>query len=147
VLEFLRSATGANGGYLFLWNNAELVLAAAAPGGEPPSGLEREALRFWNDHPRSTRSDNATVDLHGHMKTLNPDDGVSSVTTPSGTTFLHRVLTVHRDSQWVSVGIAMLEHESAQFLATLRRAHIDALCNALIDASDVQIGDPVPEPA
>lgn len=147
VLEFLRVASGARSGFLLLWRDDRLVVAAGSPTTQLPAGLLEAAQQAWSERPTTLRSDNTTIDLRGHMKGLiaEPDD--SPWTNGSGASFAHRVLTIHRDSRWLPLGIAMLELDPAHRLAPLRRAHVESMGDALFDSGDVQGAEPLPQPA
>jgi hypothetical protein len=58
----------------------------------------------------------------------------------SGGDYEPRLLGIYRDSQWIPIGIAVLAVRSGGALSPIRRAYIDALCNAFIDAGDVVKG-------
>jgi hypothetical protein len=147
VLEFMRGASGARAGFLLLWHDDGLVVAAGSAGAQPPAGLVDAAQRAWSEHPKTLRSDNTTVDLRGHMKSLTSDQDEAPWTSSSGARFAHRVLTIHRDSRWLPLGIAMLELDDGQRLAPLRRAHVEAMGDSLFDSGDVKGVMPLPEPA
>jgi hypothetical protein len=145
VLEFMRLASGARAGYLLLWRDERLVVVAGSPTAEPPAGLLDAAQRAWSERPLALRSDTTTVDLRGHLKGLAEEPVESPWESGGGASFAHRVLTIHRDSRWLPLGIAMLELEAAQRLAPLRRAHVESMGDALFDAGDVQGAEPLPQ--
>jgi hypothetical protein len=148
VLEFMRQASGARSGFLLLWRDDRLVMVAGSPTAEPPPGLLEAAQRAWDERPTTMRSDTTTVDLRGHLKGLSAADPVEPPwTSAGGARFTHRVLTIHRDSCWLPLGVAMLELDLAQRLAPLRRAHVESMGDALFDAGDVQGAEPLPQPA
>lgn len=147
VLEFMRAASGARAGFLLLWRDERLVVAAGMPTAEPPPGLLDAAQHAWNERPTTLRSDNTTLDLRGHMKGLNADPVEPPWISRGGASFAHRVLTIHRDSRWLPLGVAMLELDSAHQLAPLRRAHVESMGDALFDSGDVKGAEPLPQPA
>jgi len=146
VIEFMRLASGARAGFLLLWRDERLIIAAASPVAEPPAGLLEAAQCAWSERPLALRSDTTTVDLRGHMKGLAAAEPVESPwQSGGGASFAHRVLTIHRDSSWLPLGIAMLELDTAHRLAPLRRAHVESMGDALFDAGDVQGAEPLPQ--
>ena len=148
MLEFMRQATGARAGFLFLWRDNRLVVVAGSPTAEPPPGLFEAAQRAWDERPTSLRSDTTTVDLRGHLKALGAAEPQETRwTSGGGASFTHRVLTIHRDSCWLPLGVAMLEIDAAHRLAPLRRAHVESMGEALFDCGDVQGAEPLPQPA
>jgi hypothetical protein len=147
VLEFMRAASGARAGFLMLWRDERLVVVASSPSAEPPAGLLDAAQHAWNERPTIWQSDNTTLDLRGHMKALAADPVEQPWISRGGASFAHRMLTIHRDSRWLPLGIAMLELDTAQRLAPLRRAHVESMGDALFDSGDVKGAEPLPQPA
>jgi hypothetical protein len=147
VLECLSGATGARSGFLLLFADRQLEVAAATAGGAPPAGLMEEARRAWSEQSTSVRSDNTTMDVRGHMQHLTPTEQALPWTDPQGGAYVARILAVHRDSQFIQVGVAMLKLDAGRPLAALRRTHVEALCNALLDAGDVRGNVQLSEPA
>lgn len=142
VLGFLCSATGAVGGHLFLLRGSTLAHACSTLEGADTRELIAEVTRAWNhdlDHlpeDHDTKTIDATADLSraapAHVPWRNAQNDV----------FEHRLLCVYRHARWTPVGIAMLKAEGGRQLATVRQAHIEALCSALLDAGDVS--EPAP---
>jgi hypothetical protein len=145
VLEFMRLASGARAGFLLLWRDERLVVVAGSPTAEPPPGLLEAAQRAWDERPTTLRSDNTTVDLRGHLKGFPAEPDEPPWSSGGGASFTHRVLTIHRDSCWVPLGIAMLELDAAHRLTPLRRAHVESMGEALFDSGDVQGAEPLPQ--
>jgi hypothetical protein len=144
ALQCLCGSTGAPAGYLLLSVDGQLAVVA---GGEPPAGLLVEARRAWNAQPSSAPSDNTTGDMHAYMQNLGDTEEELEWTAGNGATYMARVLSVHREARFVRVAVAMLQLEAGRPLAVLRRVHVEALCNALLDSGDVQDHPLLSEPA
>jgi hypothetical protein len=54
---------------------------------------------------------------------------------PDGQCFEPCLLATYRDAEWVPVGIAVLKVRPDEPIQAVRRAHIDAVCNAFIDCA------------
>lgn len=137
ALDFLCSSSGAAGGYLFLSRASGLQLALGADARKPSPELIAEASRAWA-RELDTQSDNGTV------KTIDMDllelvrdqpDETWLWRSPENDQYERRVLGVYRGGQWEPVGLVMLQVASdGRPLASWRQVHVDALCNALLDA-------------
>jgi hypothetical protein len=144
ALQFLCGSTGARAGHLLLSVDGQLAVVA---GGEPPAGLVAEARRAWSAQPSNAPSDNTTGDMRAYMQNRSDTEQEREWTDGNGATHMARVLSVHRDARFVRVAVAMLQLEAGRPLAVLRRVHVEALCNALLDSGDVQGHPLLSEPA
>jgi hypothetical protein len=139
--EFLLSSLGASQGFLFLRIMEQLQLVASAPESQPdPSMLEQVELA-WERELEAPHDDNKT-------KTLD----VSVIKAPlrtsrsplwqgmKGEIFEHRILSTYRGAHWVPLGLIVFERHAEASL--LRQAHVESLCNALLDAGDVPATTP-----
>jgi hypothetical protein len=137
VLESLRGCSGAAAGFLFFARNQQLVLAASTDHRAPPAGLADEAMRIWKEQPETPSSDSTIIESPHKMKYAVASEHTASWMSATGVTFGHRLLSVHRNSRWLPIGIAMLEVSASAALLPVYRTHVDALCNALVDSGDV----------
>jgi hypothetical protein len=139
ALLFLHDGTDADGGFLFLARDIGVALAAAmGPEAEPTPELIEHVNRAWAAR-REPQSDlSRTLDAT-ELKTLLAAEDPRWV-SPSGDAFERRVLSVHRGGRWIPVGVAMLRRTPGRAMRPMRRAHVEALCNALIDAGDIHGG-------
>jgi hypothetical protein len=138
ALQFLSSRTESTQTYLFMRNAAELVLVASSPEGTQVPGLAEEAKRAWAGEQESANDDDRTktVDIRT-MEALQRPAATPLWQSPSGTTFDRAFLSLYRDGAWVSVGLFMFKPSELAAPKPVRRAHVEALCNAFIDAGDV----------
>jgi len=147
VLESLRACTGAGSGFLFLAKGNELLLMARTADKTPPSGLQEEATRAWSQQPKTLSSDSTIADTLTKLQIPRVNDEMALWTSGTGQAFGQRLLSIYRGSRWLAVGIAMLEPPQGKPLVSMHRVHVEALCNALIDAGDVADAELDPQPA
>lgn len=135
VLEFLVTSTGALGGYVLLARQGELVVAAASSAKELPAPLMTRARELWGkDQATHSEADNTrTVDSRQLGSTLLESQRWQG---PDGEQYEPRVLGIYRGSRWVPVGISVLQID-ADDPRRIRQPHVDAICNALLDAGDI----------
>ena len=134
-LAFMREACGAEEGFLLLWRGGELVLAASSTGHDAPSAIMARAREQWDWESDTQRDCDATL-------TIDASKLVSVPETPRwegahGERYEPRFLGIYRDSAWVPVGMAVLRISQSGPLQPIRRAYIDAICNAMLDSGDV----------
>jgi hypothetical protein len=134
ALDFLRSNTGAESGFLLLPRGGELYVAARSMTGALPSSLMERALTLWASE--SEVAPNADPTRTVEMGQLGPISAVEIRSwLPDGQCFEPCLLATYRDSEWVPVGIAVLKVRPGEAIQAVRRAHIDAVCNAFIDCA------------
>jgi hypothetical protein len=144
VSDFLCSATGADAIHLFLARAGEPALVADSPSETASAEMLAEVRRAWNHDLERQPEDQKTktLDVSALLPTLEPPQPWKSATG----SYQLRLLSVYRNSSWVPVGVAMLKCPTDRPLSPIRQAHIEAICNALIDAGDVS-DSPDPTPA
>jgi hypothetical protein len=134
-LEFLCKSARTDAGFLFLLLNGRPTLVCSTSDAKPAAGLLAEvelvAVRELDLQPdaRTTK----TLDLSElSSSSARQNTGWPG---PNGERFELRMLSTYRDERWVPIGLVALAASGEQSLAAFRQAHIDALCNAFIDAS------------
>jgi hypothetical protein len=137
ALEFVRSCTSSDVGYLFLARAGDLILVASTQGEPPPADLIEEARRTWDRELDRQPEDNKTVEFSSL------DALVAAQERPlwhasNQDVFERRLLSLYRGVTWVPVGLVMLRTRENQALVPIRQVHIEAVCNALLDSGDVQ---------
>jgi hypothetical protein len=135
ALEFVRGSTGATKGVLLLAWDGKLMRAASTGDVEAPPGLIEDAMSAWN-----RELDTPNDDSRSHTMDVSALEAISIPANPrwqsaSGVEYERRLLSMYRSSRFIPVGMTFLQTERP--LVALRRAHIEALCNALLDAGDV----------
>jgi hypothetical protein len=140
AFEFLRGRTGSSQAFLFTVNAGELMLVESSPDCAQVPGLVEEAKRAWTSEQDSTSDDDRTktVDIRT-MEALQRPAASLLWQSPSGTRFDRTFLSLYRDGAWVSVGLFMWKPSELAAPTPIRRAHVEALCNAFIDAGDVAV--------
>jgi hypothetical protein len=139
ALEFVRGCTSSEGGCLFLMHAGQLALAANSNGVEPSAELLQEAARTWDRELDRHPEDNKTETLELSMIEAMQSAQESPVWRNSNAeAFERRLLSVYRGPNWLPVGLVMLRAREGRALVPIRQVHIEALCNALLDAGDVQ---------
>lgn len=135
ALAFMRDACGADEGYLLLWRGGELVQAASSNGRDVPTAIMERAREQWTWESDTQRECDATLTIDASKLVAVPE-------TPrwegaQGERYEPRFLGMYRDSTWVPVGMAILRIAQTGPLQPIRRAYIDAICNAFLDSTDV----------
>lgn len=134
LLDFLVSSTGARTGYVLFARHGELVVAASSNQNELPGPLMERARALWqSDQASHDEADKTrTVDARQLGSTL-----VESPTwqTPDGQQHEPRVLGCYRSERWIPIGISVLASDGPGS-RRIRQPHVDAICNALIDAGE-----------
>jgi hypothetical protein len=145
AFQFLRGRTESNQSYLFMMNAAELTLVASSPSDAQVPGLAEEAKRAWSGEQDGATDDDRTktVDIRT-MEALQRPAASALWLSPSGSTFDRAFLSLYRDGAWVSVGLFMFKPSELAAPKPIRRAHVEALCNAFIDAGDVAVPKTAP---
>lgn len=137
ALEFMRNSTGAPSGFLLLAKAGELLVAASTQDQAAPAELMEQAKSMWaKESEQQAEGDKTrTVDVSkvAAMVALEPTRSWKL----AGGDYEPRLMGIYRDSHWVPIGIAVLAVRQGSSLSPIRRAYIDALCNAFIDAGDV----------
>jgi hypothetical protein len=138
VLDFLASASGAEGGYLFLAHDGGLQLRSSSLPSNAPADLVAEATRAWNHELDRPTDDNATRTLEiDKIDALRGAEPSTTWMSPLGETFERRLLSNYRSGEFTPVGLVMLRVPKDRRLSAIRRAQLEAICNALIDCGDV----------
>jgi hypothetical protein len=135
AFEFLRGSTAADGGFLFLSSGSELVLAASSEP-EPPSALLEHVKQAWQRRRAPQTDDSRTLDASELEKLLADEN--PNWSDEDGNAFERRLLSTYRAERWVPVGIAMLRAARTRSLMPVRHTHVEAICNALLDAGDIE---------
>lgn len=137
VLDFLVRFSQCANGWLFLARGGEIESVVGTRQGAPAVELLGEARSIWRrelaNQPEDLRTQ--TVKSSG-VERLPERLERPRWTSPDGLEYVHQLLSVYRGLSWVPLGIAMLELGPAA-VTPLRQPYIDALCNALLDAGDV----------
>jgi hypothetical protein len=137
TLEFLRKCASAEAGFLFLVRGNQLRLAAKLGQDDPSPDLITEVKRVWNRELDKQPDDTSAKTLELNLvETLRQTDG-PTWRSPDRETFERRILSVYRGAEWVPVGLAMLRVRDGKPMLPIRQVHLEALCNALLDAGDV----------
>jgi hypothetical protein len=137
VADFLCSCTEAVSIHLFFAHDRELTLAVSSPGHVASAELIAEAKRIWDQDAERQPEDQKTKTLDVNaLESLLRAEQSSHWQSPTGS-YERRLLGMYRDSVWVPVGIAMLQRQANQPLGPVRQAHIESICNALLDSGDV----------
>lgn len=136
ALEFVRTCTSSEGGFLFLARGGQLQLAASTHPASPPADLVEEAHRTWARELDREPDDNKTLEL-STIETLRAAQESPLWRSASEELFERRLLSVYRSQSWVPVGLVMLRTHDNKALVPIRQVHIEALCSALLDCGDV----------
>jgi hypothetical protein len=138
ALAFLRGCTGSVGGFLFLAEGEGLVLKAQTTPEPPSPELSSEAERVWRRELEAERDDGQTrtVDLRARKKSDPAAEGLLWSDT-KGVAYERRMLATYRGPRFVPVGIVLLQ--AAPAVVALRHAHVEAICNAFIDAGEIVV--------
>lgn len=135
VLDFMVESTGAREGFVLLARQGELVVAANSNAQEPCAQLIERAHKLWasESDAQSENDMTRTMDARQLGSAL-----VESMQwqAANGQSHEPRVLGFYKGSEWCPLGIAVLASSPAG-LRPIRHAHIEAVCNALLDAGDV----------
>jgi hypothetical protein len=135
ALEFVRTSTSSDGGFLFLRRAGELALAASTQDLQPPADLVEEARRTWDRELDRQPDDNKTVEMTTAEAFRVQESPLWLTSTKE--VFERRLLSVYRSGTWVPVGLVMLRTQENKALVPIRQVHIEALCSALLDSGDV----------
>lgn len=137
ALEFIRATSGASGGFLLLARAGELLVSASTNDQAPPAGLMEHAKDMWarESEVQSEADKTRTVDVSKVAATVALEPTQSWKLGSAD--YEPRLLGIYRDSQWIPIGIVVLGVRPESSLSPIRRAYIDALCNAFIDSGDV----------
>lgn len=136
-LDFLRTCTSSDAGFLFVLRGGELALAASTDGAQPPAALVTEARRTWDRELDRQPDDNKTLELSS-IEALRQTQESPLWKSPEQEVYERRLLSVYRNTGWTPVGLVMLRAKEGRALVPIRQAHIEAMCNALLDSGDVQ---------
>src|ERR1700755_249055 len=136
ALEFVRTCTSSEGGFLFLARGGQLQLAASTLLVQPPTDLVEEVRRTWNRELDREPDDNKTLEL-STIEALRAAQESPLWKSASKEVFERRLLSVYRTQTWVPVGLVMLRTRENKALVPIRQVHIEALCSALLDCGDV----------
>ena len=139
ALSFVRGASEAAGGFLFLARTQELAFAASVEG-EAPAGLIDYVHASWREYQQPRTGESQTMELV-NIETVVQES--TRWTSEDGARFERRVLGTHRHVNWTPIGIVMLREAPARPLRAMHHGHVHALCMALIDAHDVEVAEPV----
>ncbi len=146
ALEFMRTSTTSDAGFLFLPRGGDLILIASAGTIEPTPELLLEAKRTWDRELDRQPDDNKTMELSS-VEALRLAHESAVWKSSDGESFERRLLSIYRPSGWTPVGLVLLKSkEIGRSLQPVRQVHIEALCNALLDAGDVQERSIPPQP-
>jgi hypothetical protein len=141
VAEFLRSCTGAKTVCLFLARAGELTLTVSSQEGDVTPELLAEVTRVWNQYLERQPEDQRTQTIElTAVEMLRVTQESMKWRSPQHEVFERRMLGVYRGPRWIPVGVAMLKVEEAGALTPIRQAHVEAVCNALLDSGDVTEG-------
>jgi hypothetical protein len=139
ALEFVRGCTNSEGGCLFLMSGGQLSVAANSNGVEPTPELLQEATRTWDReldrHPEDNKTETLELSTIAALQSTQESPVWHSSKSEA---FERRLLSVYRGPNWLPVGLVMLRAREGRALVPIRQVHIEALCNALLDAGDVQ---------
>ena len=145
ALDFLRTCTSSDSGFLFVWRGNDLALAASTGGAVPPADVIAEAKRTWDRELDRQPDDNKTLEL-STIETLRKTQESPLWKSADGELFERRLLSIYRNTGWTPVGLVMLRAKEGRALVPIRQVHIEALCNALLDSGDVQDRSVPPQP-
>jgi len=138
AFQFLSRCTGSSHACLFLVRDGELVLVESSPGSAPVPGIGEEAKRAWRSEQEGKTEDDRTKTIDIRMLEDMPELMASRIwQSPNGIAFERSALSLYRAGAWVSVGLFMFKAAELTETTSIRRAHVEALCNALVDAGDV----------
>ena len=139
ALEFVRTCTGSELGFLFLMRGGQLTLAASTHGVPASQDMLAEVERSWNRELDSHPEDNKTETLElSSIEALRSAQESPIWRNASSEAFERRLLSMYRGPNWMPVGLVMLRARDGRALAPIRQVHVEALCNALVDSGDVQ---------
>jgi len=137
ALEFIRTCTTSEGGFLFLPRSSELTLIASSNGAQPSPELLLEAKRTWDRELDRQPDDNKTLELSS-IEALRAAQENAVWRNQDDETYERRLLSIYRATGWTPVGLVMLRTRDGKSLQPIRQVHIEAVCNALLDSGDVQ---------
>jgi hypothetical protein len=140
AFQFLSGAAGSNHACLFLVRGADLVLVGSSPGTAQVPGMAEEAKRALSAEQETKVEDDRTKTVDIRMLEAMPEAPVSTTwQSSSGLVFDRSALSLYRDGGWISVGLFMFKPAELTAAKSIRRAHIEALCNAFVDSGDVVV--------
>lgn len=138
ALEFVRSCTGSEAGYLFLMCGGQLTLAASTQGVPAPQDMVAEVARTWHRELDSHPEDNKTETLElSSIEAMRSAQESPVWRNANAEAFERRLLSMYRGPNWLPVGLVMLRARDGRSLSPIRQVHVEALCNALVDSGDV----------
>ena len=141
IAGFLSSCTGAKAVCLFLARAGDLTLAFSSQEGDVTPELLAEVTRVWNQYLERQPEDQRTQTIElSAVEMLRVAQESTKWRSPRQELFERRMLGVYRGPKWIPVGVAMLKGEEGSALTPVRQAHVEALCNALLDSGDVTEG-------
>jgi hypothetical protein len=135
ALAFLRASSGARSGFLFMLRDGQPALASSSTASAPDEGLIAEVARVCMREldARPDSRETKTIDGRELAEQLSvPSPGWRSA---DGKQFVLRMLSTYRDGSWAPAGLVALEAGDDRSLDALRQSHIEALCNAFLDAT------------
>jgi hypothetical protein len=122
---------------MFLARNDQLMLVAQLGDVAPPAGLSDAADQLWKEQPKTSSGAKTIVEMASKLKPQTHVDQPPRWTIEGGACFEARLLSMHSNLLWLPLGIAMLEVAQSGQLLPIHHAHIEAICNALLDSGDV----------
>jgi hypothetical protein len=140
AFQFLAGASGSGHACLFLAGGADLVLVESSPGSAQVPGLAQEAIRALHAEQDMKVEDDRTKTVDIRMLEAIPETPLSTIWhSHSGVAFDRSALSFYRDGRWATVGVFMFKPAELAAAKSIRRAHIEALCNAFVDSGDVVV--------
>lgn len=137
ALGFLRNGAGAQTGFLFQPTDGQLVVTASTGNHQAPPGMLEDAQRAFDELRNNALDDmqatGARISTAVAMRAPEP-----LWHAPDGTIFERRPLGTHRAHQWTLVGLVMLKRDASEPLQPVRHTYVTAICEAMIDAGDLQ---------
>src|SRR5260221_2668945 len=127
ALEFVRECAGSEVGVLLLSRGGELAVAASTADSTLPPGL-LEATRTWNREQATQANDDRTKTVdESARQALRSLSERPSWKGPTGEVFERCMLSIHRGTRWVRLGMVVLKVAEGRALSQIRHFHVEAL--------------------
>ena len=137
AFQFLVGTSQTTQAFLFMARAGELVMVDSVPEQAPLPGLLEEAKRAWRSDQTAQVEDDRTKTMD--IRTLEALQQPTANPTwlgPNGVSYEHAFLSLYRDGAWAFIGVFMFKPSELAATPAIRRTHLDALCNAFVDAGD-----------
>ena len=140
AFQFLVGTSGTSHAAMFMQRGGELVQVASLPDQTQVPGMAEEAKRAWTVELKAQSDDDRTKTVDIRALESMPQPAASPTwQAPNGMSFERTFLNVYRDGGMAAVGLFLWKPAELAAMPTIRRAHVDALCNAFVDAGEASV--------